>query len=574
MSELLNIKDTVQKFAEVLKEVIKFDVEIVDNKLVRVAVTGEYANEEEQLIEKGNIYKIVLKTKQMIVLENPKENELCNGCKKFDECKEVCEVSYPIILDENVIGVIGFLCYTQEQKQRFLENRESIIKFIDQISKLIALKVKFNIENYRLNNMLKVLKTVINKVGECVLLVNSKNELVDYNHAGAKFLNYNKDLKIEFLKPETKDEKYTFTILINNRNYYVYGEVYEFNSIDESYKIAIFNDVADSNFNDANIILDEIKGESEYIKELKDKIKRIAKNSSTVLITGESGTGKELIARAIHSLSERRTKPFIAINCAAIPDTLLESELFGYERGTFSGADPRGKIGKFEMANGGTIFLDEIADMPLHMQVKLLRVLQEKTITRIGSHQSQKVDVRIIAATNKNIQQLVKENKFREDLYYRLNVIPIHTCPLRERKEDIKVLVQHYLNKYQVHFNRKGIKFDKDVLDMFYRYDWPGNVRELENLIEYIVAMVDDNTIIDKSLLPMSISNGKGEILFKDEVYNLKQLEMQTINKVIKMCGDSTEGRLKAAELLGIGVATLYRKLKNYQIDNNEDKIK
>lgn len=398
--------------------------------------------------------------------------------------------------------------------------------------------------------------------------------MIDYNHAGAKFLNYNKDLKIEFLKPETKDEKYTFTILINNRNYYVYGEVYEFNSIDESYKIAIFNDVADSNFNDANIILDEIKGESEYIKELKDKIKRIAKNSSTVLITGESGTGKELIARAIHSLSERRTKPFIAINCAAIPDTLLESELFGYERGTFSGADPRGKIGKFEMANGGTIFLDEIADMPLHMQVKLLRVLQEKTITRIGSHQSQKVDVRIIAATNKNIQQLVKENKFREDLYYRLNVIPIHTCPLRERKEDIKVLVQHYLNKYQVHFNRKGIKFDKDVLDMFYRYDWPGNVRELENLIEYIVAMVDDNTITDKSLLPISIRNGKGENLFKDEVYNLKQLEMQTINKVIKMCGDSTKGRLKAAELLGIGVATLYRKLKNYQIDNYEDKTK
>ena len=574
MSELLTIKDTVQKFAEVLKEVIKFDVEIVDNNLFRVAVTGKYENEQTQLIEKGNIYKIVLKTKQMIILENPRENELCCGCSKFDECKEVCEVSYPIILDEEVIGVIGFLCYTKEQKKCFLENKDSIIKFIDQISKLIALKVKFSMENIRLNKMLKVLKSIINKVSECVLLVNSKNELIDYNIAGAKFLNYNKHLKIEFIKPETKDEKYTFTITINDRSYYVYGEIIEFKAIDETYKILIFNEIADSNTNDANMILDEIIGKSQYIKELKNKIKRIAKNSSTVLIMGESGTGKELIARAIHALSDRRYKPFIAINCAAIPDTLLESEFFGYEKGTFSGADPRGKIGKFEMANGGTIFLDEIADMPLHMQVKLLRVLQEKTITRIGSHRAQKVDVRIIAATNKNIQQMVKENKFREDLYYRLNVIPIHTCPLRERREDIPVLVEHYLNKYLIHFNRKGVRLDKRVLEIFSKYDWPGNVRELENLIEYIVAMIDDNITIDEGLIPQYIKNHINLSLNKDEIYNLKLIEMQTINKVIKMCGDSTEGKLKAAELLGIGVATLYRKLKNYQFDNKEYEIK
>jgi len=291
-------------------------------------------------------------------------------------------------------------------------------------------------------------------------------------------------------------------------------------------------------------------------------IKKISKNSSTVLITGESGTGKELIARAIHSLSDRSGMPFIAINCGAIPDTLLESELFGYEKGSFSGADPRGKIGKFEIANGGTVFLDEIADMPLYMQVKILRVLQEKVVTRIGAHQPKKVDVRIIAATNKNIPQMVKEQTFREDLFYRLNVIPIHSYPLRERKEDIKLLTQYFLNKYQAHFGRKGIKIDKSVWDLLYMYDWPGNVRELENAVEFTIAMLDNNNCIDINALPKSVRENKSVKRENGETFNLKKLEMETINKVLEICGETTEGKLRASQLLGIGVATLYRKLK------------
>ncbi|OGO79299.1 MAG: hypothetical protein A2Y23_03820 [Clostridiales bacterium GWB2_37_7] len=562
MSELLNIKDTVQKFAEVLKEVIKFDVEIVDYSLLRIAGTGIFESEKSECIEEGNIYRLVLETKEMVLVENPRENELCHGCKKLKECIEVYEISYPIILDEKVIGVIGFLCYSEEQKQYFLSNKESFIKFLDQISGLIALKAKSSNENLKLSEMLQILKSVINKVSECVLLVNTKNELIDYNLAGAKFLNYSKHSKIEFKKPKINDEKYAFTITVNDTDFRVFGELNEFVTTDGSHKIAIFGELADSHFKVGNHALNEIIGESQNIKELKERIKKISKNSSTVLITGESGTGKELIARAIHSLSDRSGMPFIAINCGAIPDTLLESELFGYEKGSFSGADPRGKIGKFEIANGGTVFLDEIADMPLYMQVKILRVLQEKVVTRIGAHQPKKVDVRIIAATNKNIPQMVKEQTFREDLFYRLNVIPIHSYPLRERKEDIKLLTQYFLNKYQAHFGRKGIKIDKSVWDLLYMYDWPGNVRELENAVEFTIAMLDNNNCIDINALPKSVRENKSVKRENGETFNLKKLEMETINKVLEICGETTEGKLRASQLLGIGVATLYRKLK------------
>lgn len=205
------------------------------------------------------------------------------------------------------------------------------------------------------------------------------------------------------------------------------------------------------------------------MQKLKKTIKKIASSTSTVLVSGESGTGKELVARAIHNESNRREEPFIAINCAAIPDSLLESELFGYVKGAFTGADPMGKMGKFELANKGTIFLDEIGDMPLSLQTKLLRVLQERKVIRIGSNKQVNIDVRVIAATNKNLIDLIEEDKFREDLYYRLNVIPIEIPPLRERIEDIKLLTDFFIKKYLSLFNKDfmKIKIDKQVWDVF-----------------------------------------------------------------------------------------------------------
>lgn len=211
-----------------------------------------------------------------------------------------------------------------------------------------------------------------------------------------------------------------------------------------------------------------------------------------------------MFARSIHNEGNRKSKAFVAINCGAIPDTLLESELFGYVKGAFTGADPMGKIGKFELANKGTIFLDEIGDMPIYLQTKLLRVLQERKITRVGSNKEIDIDVRVIAATNKNLKELIKENKFREDLYYRLNVIPFEIPPLRERIDDIEILIEFFINKYTNLLDKsfENIVMTEDVKRAFYRYSWPGNVRELENTIEFIVNMIGVDGIIDKEVIP------------------------------------------------------------------------
>lgn len=287
-----------------------------------------------------------------------------------------------------------------------------------------------------------------------------------------------------------------------------------------------------------------------------------------MLITGESGTGKEMFARAIHNYSSRKKNSFIAINCGAIPESLLESEFFGYVKGAFTGADPKGKIGKFELADKGTIFLDEIGDMPLYLQVKLLRVLQEREIIRVGSNQPVKIDVRIIAATNKNLEEMIKEGLFRQDLYYRLNVIPFEIPPLRERYEDVKILVEYFADKYSELFNKKYKCIDDEVWNVFYKYDWPGNIRELENTMEFMVNIMDTSGIITRENIPKRIIENKNIEENRDmtDVLNLKEVEKQLIKKALAICGATTHGKREAAEKLGIGIATLYRKIEEYNL--------
>ena len=248
-----------------------------------------------------------------------------------------------------------------------------------------------------------------------------------------------------------------------------------------------------------------IVGKSGAMQEVYRTIEQVAQSRATVLIRGESGTGKELVAKAIHFSSKRANGPFIAVSCAALPETLLESELFGHERNAFTGATTQ-KPGRFELAHKGTLFLDEIAEVPLPIQVKLLRVLQEREFERLGGTKTIKVDVRLIAATNKNLEEMVKAGNFREDLYYRLHVIEIHLPPLRERKDDIPLLVEHFLNRYCVE-NGKHLKgWTPDAMDLLMKYDWPGNVRELENAIERAVVLADDDTeLLTPELLPPSI---------------------------------------------------------------------
>jgi two-component system response regulator AtoC len=317
---------------------------------------------------------------------------------------------------------------------------------------------------------------------------------------------------------------------------------------------------------------DHIVGKSKKMRKTYELISKVTRNDATVIITGESGTGKELVARAIHYNSPRKDKPFVVLNCAVIPENLVETELFGYEKGAFTGADTS-KLGKFELANEGTIFLDEISGLRLDMQAELLRVLQEKEIERVGGIKTIKIDVRIICATNIDLKQAVVDNKFREDLYYRLNVVPIYLAPLRERKEDIPLLVEHFLKTYNKRF-RKDIKgVAKQAMGHLVNYSWPGNIRELENIMERLVVLAD-NQIIQADDLPFDIFlDGRCKIdSFKDKGTPLKQardnFEREYILAILEKVGwNQTE----TAKVLGIHRNTLMIKLEQLEIKKATD---
>jgi transcriptional regulator with PAS, ATPase and Fis domain len=475
------MQDTVVKYARVLSRILKVDVEIVDDRLNRIAGTGSFENRvNTDMSDEGYVYRTVLQTGEKKIIRNPGMHEICMRCPKRYQCEETFEISTPIKIGDDVIGVIGFVCFDQQQKNHILEDLDTYLEFLDQISDLISSKALEEIEKEK--------------------TLNAFNEKINTVSGSAE-----------------------------------------------------------------NFGLDKILGESEKIKSLKEKVKKIARSSSTVLITGESGTGKELLARAIHMESYRADGPFVAINCAAIPETLLESELLGYTRGAFTGADVRGKMGKIELAHKGTLFFDEIGDMPLYLQSKLLRVLEQKEVTRLGSNKPVPVDVRFIAATNKDLERMIRERAFREDLYYRLNVIPLEVPPLRERKEDIEQLTRFFIEKYCRLFNKKVILIDDRLWEYMKMYDWPGNVRELENTVEYMVNMLGSDGIITMRLMPRKFMEDAGRA--KDDIDSLEEMEARLIKRALNIYGRNVTAKKQVAKKLGIGMATLYRKLKKYGFD-------
>lgn len=309
--------------------------------------------------------------------------------------------------------------------------------------------------------------------------------------------------------------------------------------------------------------IENVIGHSDRMQEVFEAVHRVSPSKATVLLRGESGSGKELIAKAIHYMSRRSKGPFIKFNCASIPEGLLESELFGHEKGAFTGAIAS-RSGKFELAHKGTIFLDEIGDLPLTLQPKILRVLQEREFERVGSEKTVKVDVRIIAATSRNLEHLVSHNKFREDLYFRLNVIPLFLPPLREREEDIPVLIDHFLDKFNEE-NSRSVYLDKTALQVFLNYNWPGNVRELENTLERLVIMSSSDKITSADL-PVSLSIRRVKTADKSSslTANVKEIEKANILDALEKSGWI---QARAARILGITPRQIGYKIKKYGIE-------
>jgi chemotaxis protein methyltransferase CheR len=306
---------------------------------------------------------------------------------------------------------------------------------------------------------------------------------------------------------------------------------------------------------------ENIIGQSDTIKYVLYRIQQVAPTNTTVLIEGETGVGKQLFAYAIHSMSKRKDQPMFKVNCAALSPTLIESELFGHEKGAFTGADKTVK-GRFEVADGGTLFLDEIGELPLNLQAKLLRVLQDGEFERLGSSQTIKVDVRIIAATNKVLKNEIQEGRFRKDLYYRLSAYPITVPPLRERKEDIPELISYYVKKYSREMGRNIESIPKAMIDKLIDYSWPGNVRELENVIERAVVISQGNIL-------NIVEDFKHDSIDSDSLKTLEEHEKLYIIKVLEKTNGRIEGKSGAAELLGINPSTLRSRIKKLGISSN-----
>lgn len=313
--------------------------------------------------------------------------------------------------------------------------------------------------------------------------------------------------------------------------------------------------------------IENVIGTSERMRQVFDLVTRVSKTDVTVLIEGESGTGKELIARGIHTSGTRSDEAFVAINCAAIPETLIEAELFGYKKGAFTGAIGESK-GKFEEADGGTIFLDEISEMPLHAQTRLLRVLQEREVTRLGENNPRKIDVRIIAATNENLPELIKQNSFREDLYYRLAVVPIMIPPLRERREDIPILTEHFLARSAAKHGIKPPKIEREAFKALFDHPWMGNVRELENLVERVVVLSDGESVdareIQANIKSSSSTNGELWFSLPAEPINLEYVEREIIREALRR-HDGNQSQ--ASKYLGITRSALIYRMQKYGLE-------
>lgn len=584
MSSILKeIQSAVMRYINIVEKILNVDVEVVDENLIRIAATGAYKNRIDKDISKqGYAYREVLKSGEFKAITEPGKDSICRNCIKRGKCEELFEMSTPIKFQGKIIGVLGLVCFNEEQKEQILEKFENYKAFMEQIAEFISTAAYENLQRKREDTVLKSLNLIIDKMDQGVMVLNKNDKVTHINSKGVELIKHVDNFFTSKVSIESTGDSLfqmeIYKVSIGNQSYQFIGNIFPMGLNDSQFdKIFIFRDYKGfrDNISEYTNIKNTIKtenilGQTKIMQDLKRKVKRIALSTSTVLVTGESGTGKEVFARAIHNDGNRKSRAFVAINCGAIPDTLLESELFGYVKGAFTGADPMGKIGKFELANKGTIFLDEIGDMPIYLQTKLLRVLQERKITRVGSNKEIDIDVRVIAATNKNLKELIKENKFREDLFYRLNVIPFDIPPLRERIDDIELLIEFFISKYTNLLDRsfEKIEITEDVKKAFYRYSWPGNVRELENTIEFIVNMMGIDGIINKEVIPKNIllSERIESSMDKSTIIPIKELEEREIKKALELYGITTEDKKVIAKKLGIGIATLYRKIDEYKL--------
>ncbi len=592
MSYLYDMKTETQNFAEIISESLHVETEIIDEEWQVVGATsGVFYDPFREWNEyNSHITRHVFDTGRPILLSDPGQNPLCSGCLEKNLCFYKAGLYYPILLENHCYGVISLAAFNEEQKKNLTENSYPFMRFTGKMAEILASRIRESIIAEKQIATNEYLNTIIASVHEGIIACDADGKITCFNQTAEEKLGISStaaagrpveeilpgsllaralksgasiyEKSIQYRDAGGKPIHLISNVTLVRKSDQLLGAVESFNTDESLFRIAqrLLQ-------NDGSAAFHNIIGESQALREVKLRAGAIAKGPSTVLLTGESGTGKELFARAIHNASLRAEFPFIPINCSAIPDALLESELFGYESGAFTGARASGKPGIFELAKGGTIFLDEIGDMPLNLQAKLLRVLQERKVQHIGGTKAIPIDVRVIAATHQDLREKIEEGRFREDLYYRLNVIPLDIPPLRSRVEDIPALVRFFCSKYASILNREITGITDDALFLLQRYSWPGNVRELENAIEYAINYSLGSSVIKSESLPAWLhENGAASGIANGQKKIWEEEEKKQLQSLLTAKGRSLQAKKEIAARLGISLATLYRKLKKYQL--------
>lgn len=595
MSKLRNIQDSARHTVAAISAAIGVEVAIMDASSALIASSKGYVeakvNHSEEIYEPHKPFIDAVMTEKTIICKNPGHFMYCRGCRWEGQCPETAEVLCAIEMDGAVIGVISMVAFDEEQRYRLIGKIDPLLEFIHEMAQMLVSKIREKEHTEWVKQINSLIETTLDSITDGIITFDHAGRITHANKVASQLLNVSNDRLLSCFIDQVvmgktivdyiqagnsiKHQEHIFTgetpvhCLISIKPIYnettIAGGVLSLTDIRDVRTVV--NEVVGMN---GNTSFEAFIGESEEIIRIKQEAMKIAQSDSTVLIQGESGTGKEILARAIHSASSRGKNAFVAINCAAIPEMLLESELFGYEQGAFTGAKKGGKQGKFELADGGTLFLDEVGDMPLHLQAKLLRVLQERNFDRVGGERTIPLDIRIIAATNQDLEKKVQQKEFRLDLFYRLNVIPLVIPPLRDRHKDIATLSKYFLLKYKLKLKKEIVDFTTDALEIFGHYSWPGNVRELENAVEYAVNIESSNYIRETSLPRRVREQSPLQITLKDRI---RQYENNLITDALNRYGWNVRGKDAAAKVLGISLPSLYRKLMELETASCDIKI-
>ncbi|SCY06854.1 sigma-54-dependent Fis family transcriptional regulator [Alkaliphilus peptidifermentans] len=603
--ELDEYNELYQKVVEAIEAVIGLDVTIMNENMRRIAGTGLHKELIDEKIDISSAFgRCLTSGRVQVISDRFEDGSLCSSCPRATVCTEKASICVPIKQGDKPIGVLGITAFNQIHKHRIVDNWEVYVNYLEKMALLIEAKYSEHQSNIEKKKISARMTGILNTINSGVVLYDKEGKVLYKNKSLIRIL---REIGIEdedeFVK-EIRKNKLLQSLLDNDECAHpceiaidILGVKYNLLVTITYLKISGYSNevmltIQNINYfkkqvmqtiekNQVRLKFENILGISPNFCEVKRLAEKAALSDSNILILGESGTGKELFARAIHNYSDRKDYAFVPINCGAIPDELFESELFGYEKGAFTGAFSN-KIGKFEIADRGTVFLDEISEMPYRLQVKLLRILQEKEVSRIGSNIVHKIDIKIIAASNVDLKKRVKEGLFREDLYYRLNVIPLNIPPLRDRQDDIIFITNHYV-KYYSGMLKNDIKgISQQALGLLLEYSWPGNIRELQNLVEYAVNFETSNFIskkvIEKRLLSNQDNCKTNRLHSKKSLEDcLSEVEKEIICSSIKQhsnFGNREYVIKQVCKELKISRATLYRKINNHGIClNNETSL-